>query len=146
MKDIPDFAARVARSIPWKRRLAYNPKKYKILLNRVILGTTPFNAELWVERDEDFGPAHELYRTWCMPAIQTDSSWTCHVCGQSVEAQFDSCWKCATPRPELALGEFPASCDEAIHRAEEMTSLLDGILHQSDRCRLGQASLPRNSF
>ncbi|MEI2727191.1 MAG: DUF2007 domain-containing protein [Verrucomicrobiota bacterium] len=111
-----------------------------------LLGTTPFNAELWVERDEDFGPAHELYRTWCMPAIQTDSSWTCHVCGQSVEAQFDSCWKCATPRPELALGEFPASCDEAIHRAEEMTSLLDGILHQSDRCRLGQASLPRNSF
>lgn len=103
-----------------------------------LLGTTPFNAELWVERDEDFGKAGELYAAWCKPTLETVETWICLACGQRLAAQFDSCWQCSTPRPAAALPaapEFtlPDSCDEAMHRSEEMSSLLDAILHQPNR-------------
>jgi hypothetical protein len=103
-----------------------------------LLGATPFNAELWVELDEDFGKAHEIYAAWCEPVGDTVQIWTCLACGQRLAAQFDSCWQCGTPRsagvPAVeAEPALPGSCDEAIHRAEEMSSLLDAILHQPDR-------------
>lgn len=31
-------------------------------------------------------------------ADRGQSMWTCQHCGESSEDQFDSCWKCATPR------------------------------------------------
>jgi len=33
--------------------------------------------------------------------------WTCAKCGERIEEQFDSCWKCSTPRGEAA-AEAPA--------------------------------------
>jgi hypothetical protein len=27
------------------------------------------------------------------------SPWTCPKCGESVEGQFEACWKCGTPKP-----------------------------------------------
>jgi hypothetical protein len=98
-----------------------------------LLGATPFNAELWVERDEDVGKAHELYAAWCAPGTETVQSWTCPACGQQLDIPFDSCWQCGTPRHWLADCVLPGSCDEASQRAKEMTSLLAAILHQPDR-------------
>jgi hypothetical protein len=102
-----------------------------------LLGTTPFNAELWVERDEDLEKAHELYTAWCEPVIEPGQIWACLACGQELAAQFDSCWQCGMPRPAPASPgdaqpELPRSWDEASHRAEEMSSVLDRILHQLD--------------
>lgn len=97
----------------------------------------PFNAELWVERDEDFGKAEELYAAWCKPMVESVEIWTCLACGQRLATQFDSCWQCGTHRPTAPASAteptLPDSCDDAIHRAEEMSALLDAILHQPDR-------------
>ena len=30
------------------------------------------------------------------------SFWTCTKCGESMEEQFDTCWRCSSPRPEVA--------------------------------------------
>ena len=103
-----------------------------------LLGTTPFDAELWVERDEDFGKAHALYEAWCEPVTPTVQIWTCLACGQRLDAQFDSCWQCGTRRPvavarSAAQPTLPDSWDEALHRAEQMSSFLDDILHRPDR-------------
>jgi serpin B len=36
--------------------------------------------------------------------------WTCPKCGEQIEDQFDSCWKCAAPPKETAVGNITASC------------------------------------
>jgi hypothetical protein len=103
-----------------------------------LLGTTPFNAELWVERDEDCEKAQGLYKAWCEPVTETVQIWTCVTCGQQLDVQFDSCWQCGAQRPACAVASgaepaLPDSWDEALHRAEEMTSVLDEILHLPDQ-------------
>ena len=102
-----------------------------------LLGTTPFAVELWVERDEDFAMARELYEAWCKPVPETVETWNCPECGQQLAPQFDSCWQCGTHRTVTAPAPFadsnlPCSWADAIHRGEEMSSVLDSILHQAD--------------
>jgi hypothetical protein len=94
-----------------------------------LLGTTPFNAELWVESDDDLPPACELYAAWSATRSQPAASWECATCGHRLGMQFDSCWQCGNPRPRL--GSLPCSCDDASQRADAMSSVLDHILHQS---------------
>ena len=91
-------------------------------------GENQFDAELWVERDEDFSKANDLYQAWCEPMPQTVETWNCPGCGQRVAAQFDSCWKCGAPR--CANSHLPDSCAEAGQRADAMSSVLDGIMHK----------------
>jgi len=64
--------------------------------------TGPFYPELWVIHDEDFAKAAELRDAWraTPPAVQ--SAWTCPGCGEQLEAQFTSCWKCGVIREENA--------------------------------------------
>jgi hypothetical protein len=96
-----------------------------------LLGTTPFNAELWVECDEDLPKACELYAAWCESDSGNAETWTCSTCGQLLTIQFDSCWQCGTYR-KCSESTLPGSWDEASRRAEKMSSLLEDILHQSD--------------
>lgn len=95
-----------------------------------IPGATPFDAELWVEEDDDYAKAYELYRAWRESVPVTSEKWTCPACGQRLAAQFDSCWKCGGLRS--AQSELPGSYAEADRRAEQMSSVLSAILHQSD--------------
>lgn len=37
--------------------------------------------------------------------------WTCPQCGESIERQFDSCWKCSTPKGKAAASAPSASPD-----------------------------------
>jgi hypothetical protein len=57
----------------------------------------PFFQELWVA-DEDHARAAELVASWQRPAPATVPRWTCPSCGELIEAQFSSCWKCGAPR------------------------------------------------
>jgi hypothetical protein len=34
-------------------------------------------------------------------AVPATGRWTCSKCGEKIEAQFDSCWKCLTPRQSV---------------------------------------------
>jgi hypothetical protein len=63
-----------------------------------IVPVAPFYEELWVQ-DEDFEKASDLVDTWRRPSSTTPGAWTCPQCGERVDAQFTSCWKCGTPRP-----------------------------------------------
>jgi hypothetical protein len=93
-------------------------------------GCTPFDAELWVEHDDDFAKANELYEAWCEPVPETVEAWNCPTCGQRLAVQFDSCWKCGCRRGTKS--ELPCSCAEVDQRAEQMSSVLVAILHQPE--------------
>jgi Putative prokaryotic signal transducing protein len=61
----------------------------------------PFYEELWVA-DEEQARASELVSSWQQPPAASGSSWTCPACGERIEAQFSSCWKCGGQRPQTA--------------------------------------------
>ena len=65
-------------------------------------GELPANIfpEVWVVQDQDLAAATELLRAWRMgpPESTGAGTWTCANCGEVLEAQFQVCWRCATPR------------------------------------------------
>jgi len=58
----------------------------------------PFQAELWVEREEDYGEATALMEAWYHPTPAAEALWICSRCGEQLGSQFTKCWKCGTPR------------------------------------------------
>lgn len=63
-----------------------------------VISALPFTAELWVENDQDFARARELYEVWRDPPPAAPGSWNCRHCGERLRLQFDSCWKCGYPK------------------------------------------------
>jgi len=66
------------------------------------LPATPFDVELWVANDDDFPRAQELCRAWLHPPADATGTWDCATCGQRLNGQFDSCWKCGAKRETKA--------------------------------------------
>jgi hypothetical protein len=62
----------------------------------------PFQAELWVENEEDYAEAAALMEEWLKPTHTTGVPWTCSRCGEKLESQFSKCWKCGTRRDAAA--------------------------------------------
>jgi hypothetical protein len=62
----------------------------------------PFNVELWVINDDEFPRARELTKAWLNPPPSATGTWTCAKCGQRLNEQFDSCWKCGANRETTA--------------------------------------------
>ena len=54
--------------------------------------------ELWIEDDSQLEESLQIKKDWQSPPVQ-GAPWTCPKCGEKIEAQFDSCWKCGTARP-----------------------------------------------
>lgn len=66
------------------------------------LGEIPFvecYPELWVVDNEVFPRARLLLEKWLEEAAESDPEWSCAGCGEGVEGQFQSCWKCGEERP-----------------------------------------------
>ena len=57
-----------------------------------------FYPELWVLDDEDFARAAEVRDGQLARAPVAQTTWTCPSCGEQLEAQFLSCWKCGANR------------------------------------------------
>ncbi len=60
------------------------------------LGEIPFvecYPELWVVDDDLYPRAMSLLKQ-LMGSESTSQSWVCSNCGEDVEGQFNSCWKC----------------------------------------------------
>lgn len=55
-------------------------------------------SELWVLDDSEADRALGLIRAAREPSNQTGPSWTCGVCGEENEQQFDACWQCGSAR------------------------------------------------
>ena len=66
-----------------------------------IVPAPSFYEELWVS-EESYEKASELLASWQRPNSTQTPAWTCPKCGEVIEAQFSSCWKCGEPRPVIA--------------------------------------------
>ena len=62
----------------------------------------PFQAELWVENEEQYADAFALTQEWLNPTSTTGAPWNCSRCGEQLASQFSKCWKCGTPRQATA--------------------------------------------
>ena len=56
--------------------------------------------ELWVLNDVDYARAHELVEAWRSAPVESHSQWVCSSCGEIIEGQFTSCWKCGRQRED----------------------------------------------
>ncbi|MEI6758475.1 MAG: DUF2007 domain-containing protein [Chlorobium sp.] len=56
--------------------------------------------QLWVLNDADYARACELLEAWRSLPDETHSQWLCPDCGETIEGQFSSCWKCGNEREE----------------------------------------------
>ncbi len=69
-------------------------------LRGMAVGELPPNecwVELWLVDDADEDLARRIL---ARPVGATSPAWTCGKCGESVEGQFDRCWKCEGDRPD----------------------------------------------
>jgi hypothetical protein len=67
-----------------------------------VIPAPPFQAELWVEREEDCDEAMALVQAWQHPTPAVEALWICSRCGEELDSQFSKCWKCGTPRHAVA--------------------------------------------
>lgn len=52
------------------------------------------SPELWIINDEDYPRAKEIIDSWRSAGPEPSDPWVCTQCGETVEGQFTSCWKC----------------------------------------------------
>ncbi len=57
-----------------------------------------FYPEIWVVEDSDFVRACELRDAVTRLPTTPQNAWTCTSCGEQLEGQFGSCWKCGANR------------------------------------------------
>lgn len=57
-----------------------------------------FYPEIWLLKDEDVSRAAELRDAQLARAPLAQTPWACRACGEQLEAQFLSCWKCGANR------------------------------------------------
>src|SRR4051812_23560223 len=63
-----------------------------------VVPAPPFYEELWV-CGEDYTKASELLSAWQnTSAAAAADSWICPGCGERIEGQFSTCWKCGAKR------------------------------------------------
>jgi hypothetical protein len=57
-----------------------------------------FYPEVWIIEDNDFARACELRDSVTKAPATPHSAWRCPSCGEALEGQFSSCWKCGANR------------------------------------------------
>lgn len=62
------------------------------------LAPSECSPELWILNDEDYPRAKEIVDAWRNAKTETRDPWICR-CGEAIEGQFTSCWKCGRERP-----------------------------------------------
>jgi hypothetical protein len=51
--------------------------------------------------DDQLPKAHSFTKQWLATGERVESApWVCDACGELIEPQFESCWKCAAPHAE----------------------------------------------
>jgi hypothetical protein len=68
-----------------------------------LAGEVPFTEtfpEVWVVNPGDYDRAEAIKREWRQVVSSTGQNWTCPTCGEILEPQFSSCWRCNAPRLE----------------------------------------------
>lgn len=63
------------------------------------IGDVPFTecwSQLWVVNDEDFECALKIISGARETAARPRERWTCRTCGETMERQFEGCWRCGS--------------------------------------------------
>lgn len=66
-----------------------------------LAGEVPFAEvfpELWVLNDDDYPRAQDFLENWRQAQSVEATPWTCSNCGETLEKDFTSCWKCGSER------------------------------------------------
>jgi hypothetical protein len=68
-------------------------------LSMALSELTPMESgpEIWILNDEDLPRAGEILGEWRAAAVEDPGPWVC-PCGEALEGQFTSCWKCGRER------------------------------------------------
>lgn len=55
---------------------------------------------IWVLEDRDYARGRELIELYLEYSVAegSEDSWTCHRCGETVDAEFSICWNCTASR------------------------------------------------
>jgi hypothetical protein len=61
---------------------------------------TESTPELWILNDQQLPEALGILAILKQPAKPSGPPWTCCGCGETIEAQFDSCWHCGSQKTE----------------------------------------------
>lgn len=67
--------------------------------------------EVWVLNDEDIAAATKILEEWRREPVADGKTWKCPECGEQIDAQFDTCWRCAGK--ESVTAETNADNEEA---------------------------------
>jgi hypothetical protein len=59
-----------------------------------------FYPKLWVVEDSDFTRAAAVLEAFRKSPPSLLDPWTCPRCGEKLEGQFSSCWKCGATRKD----------------------------------------------
>ena len=54
--------------------------------------------EIWLIDEDDYGKALDIVHTYLAPTADDARDWKCE-CGEILEAQYRSCWKCGRNGP-----------------------------------------------
>ena len=61
------------------------------------LAPSECSPEVWIQNDADFSRAAKIVDAWRTAEVEIHDPWTCR-CGEAIEGQFTSCWKCGRER------------------------------------------------
>lgn len=70
-------------------------------ISAALAGEIPMSEcipELWIQNDRDLDQALRIKVDWRSPAEGVGGAWKCPTCGESLEGQFTSCWKCGVAK------------------------------------------------
>ncbi len=67
--------------------------------------------EVWILNDEDFPAATQVMEDWRTAPEDSEATWKCPECGEEIDSQFDTCWRCAGK--EAVTAETHADNEEA---------------------------------
>ena len=82
-----------------------------------------FYPELWVVNDADFPSAAAILEAFRKSPPPHFGPWTCLSCGEVLEGQFVSCWKCGANRPDstrVVAVETTSPTVQPMHRSQKM--------------------------
>jgi hypothetical protein len=63
----------------------------------VELAPSECSPEIWIMNDEDYARAKEIVDALRNAGVEDHGPWICR-CGDAIEGQFTSCWKCGRER------------------------------------------------
>lgn len=53
--------------------------------------------EIWLANENDFERASKILANFLDEYENPGAAWVCPTCGEHLEGQFGSCWRCASP-------------------------------------------------